>query len=67
MTQHFRVALHHSEEGVAISVPRLPGCWSQGHDDEEAIENIKDAIQSFLSVADEQLEGAEVRDIEVAI
>jgi predicted RNase H-like HicB family nuclease len=67
MTVRYKIALHRSDEGVAVSVPGLPGCWSQGKDEAEAIENIRDAIQAYLSVADEQLEGAEVREIEVAI
>ncbi len=67
MTIRYKIALHRSDEGVAVSVPGLPGCWSQGKDEDEAIENIRDAIQAYLSVADEQLEGAEVREIEVAI
>lgn len=67
MTLRYKVALHRSEEGVAVSVPGLPGCWSQGRDDEEAIENIKDAIQAYLSVTEDQLVGAEIREIEVAI
>ena len=67
MTLRYRVALHRSEEGVAVSVPGLPGCWSQGRDEEEAIENIKDAIVAYLSVANDQLAGAETREIEVAI
>jgi predicted RNase H-like HicB family nuclease len=67
MTVRYKIALHRSDEGVAISVPGLPGCWSQGKDEDEAIENIRDAIQAYLSVADEQLEGAEVREIEIAL
>ena len=67
MTLHYRVALHRSEEGIAVSVPGLPGCWSQGKDEDEALSNIKDAIQEYLAVAEEQLEGAEVRDIEVIV
>lgn len=67
MTVRYKIALHRSDEGVAVSVPGLPGCWSQGKDEDEAIENIRDAIQAYLSVADEQLEGAEVREIDVAL
>lgn len=63
----YRVALHRSEDGVAVSVPGLPGCWSQGQSDDDAIENIKDAIRSYLMVAEDQLEGAEVREVDVAI
>ena len=41
--------------------------WSQGRDDAEAIENIRDAIREYLEVVDEQLQGADVREIDVAI
>jgi predicted RNase H-like HicB family nuclease len=63
----FKVALRESEEGYSISVPGLPGCWSQGDTEEEALENIEDAIREYLDVAADQLEGAEVREIEVAV
>jgi predicted RNase H-like HicB family nuclease len=44
------LVLYRSEEGVAISCPALPGCWSQGDTDEEALENIADAIREYLEV-----------------
>lgn len=61
----YKVALQKSEEGYAVSVPGLPGCWSQGATEEEALENIKDAIRDFLAVVEDQLQGAEFRQIEV--
>ena len=51
-----RIALHKSEEGYSVSVPGLPGCWSQGATEKEAAENIRDAIREYLSVVEEQLE-----------
>lgn len=63
----YRIALHRSEEGISVSVPGLPGCWSQGATEAEAIENIKDAIREYLAVVEEQLRGTEARDIEVAV
>lgn len=63
----YRIALHKSEEGFSVSVPGLPGCWSQGASENEALENIKDAIREYLSVVDEQLRGEEVREIEVTV
>lgn len=67
MTMKYKIALHTSDEGVSVSVPGLPGCWSQGRDEQEALENIQDAIRAYLSVVEDQLEGAEVREIEVAV
>ena len=55
-----------SEEGYSVSVPGLPGCWSQGSTEEEAIQNIQDAIQEYLAARDELLEGAVVREVDVA-
>ena len=67
MTFRYKIALQRSDEGVSVSVPGLPGCWSQGKDEDEAIENIRDAIREYLAVADEQVEGAEIREIEVTV
>jgi predicted RNase H-like HicB family nuclease len=67
MTMKYRIALRHSEEGVSVSVPGLPGCWSQGRDEAEALENVKDAIREYLAAVEEQLQGADVREIEVGV
>ena len=63
----YRVRLERSDEGVAVSVPGLPGCWSQGATEEEALANIADAIREYFAVVDEQLGGGESREIDVAI
>lgn len=47
-------------------MPGLPGCWSQGATEAEALANIRDAIADYLSVRDELLRGAEIREVEVA-
>lgn len=62
-----KVALYPSEEGFAASVPSLPGCWSQGATRDEALANIADAIRDYLDAEVEPLDGAEVREIEVAV
>jgi predicted RNase H-like HicB family nuclease len=62
----YRIALHKSEEGYSVSVPGLPGCWSQGATEKEALDNIRDAISEYISVVEEQLRGEDVREIEVA-
>ena len=63
----FKVALHSSEEGYSVSVPSLPGCWSQGATKEEALANIADAIREYLEAEVEPSEGAEVQEVEVAL
>ncbi len=64
----YKIALHRDEEGVSVFVPGLPGCWSQGADEAEALVNIADAIREYLAVRDELLRGeAEVREVEVAV
>jgi len=63
----YRIALHHSEEGYSVSVPGLPGCWSQGRTETEAVENIRAAIQDYLAVVDEQLRDEDVREIEITV
>ena len=62
-----KVVLYPSEEGYAVSVPSLPGCWSQGATREEALANIADAVREYLAAEAEPLEGAEIREIEVAV
>ena len=53
----FKVALYSSEEGFSVSVPGLPGCWSQGETEREALLNIEDAIREYLAVAIELVRG----------
>ena len=62
----YKVALKKSDEGFAVSVPGLPGCWSQGESEDEALENIRAAIEEYLAAVDEELSGSEVRVVSVA-
>ncbi len=39
--------------GYVVEVPSLPGCYSQGETVEEALENIKDAIQGYIEILEE--------------
>ena len=66
----YKVALRRSEEGYSVSCPGLPGCWSQGATEAEALENIRIAIREYLGAADELLRDVpeiEVRDLDVAV
>lgn len=49
----YKVNLKKTEEGFAVWVPGLPGCWSQGETEKEALENIKDAIKAYLETIEE--------------
>jgi predicted RNase H-like HicB family nuclease len=49
----YKVVLESSDEGIAVSVPGLPGCHSQGATEQEALANIADAIREYLEVAEE--------------
>jgi predicted RNase H-like HicB family nuclease len=65
-TVKYKIVLRKTDEGYSVSVPGLPGCWSEGASEEEALENIRDAIQEYLAARDELLRGAVVREVEVA-
>ncbi len=62
----YKIALRKTDEGYSVSVPGLPGCWSQGTTEAEALENIQDAIREYLAARDELLKGATVREVEIA-
>ena len=61
----YKIAIRKSDEGYSVSVPGLPGCWSQGDTEREPLSNIGEAIREYLAVVDEQLRGQEVREIEI--
>jgi predicted RNase H-like HicB family nuclease len=61
----YRVNVTKTEEGYAVCCPGLPGCWSQGQTEEEALDNIKDAIQAYLETVEEVSKNRESRFVEV--
>lgn len=63
----YKVSLKRTEEGYSVSCPGLPGCWSQGASEEEALANIAEAIQDYLAVATDLAaeDEAQVREIEI--
>jgi len=64
-----KVYLEPSDEGgYTAIVPSLPGCISEGDTKEEAIKNIKEAIELYLeSVEDDMLTLPEAEELELAI
>ena len=58
------VMLHWSDEGLSVSVPGLPGCWSEGDTEEESLENIRDAMAEYLAALEDRTRIGEVREEE---
>ena len=62
----YRVVLQQSEEGYSVFCPGLPGCWSQGATEQEALESIRSAIEEYLEAVAVLTCGQDVRVVEVA-
>ncbi|HSA87734.1 MAG TPA: type II toxin-antitoxin system HicB family antitoxin [Nitrospira sp.] len=64
-----KVVLEPSDEGgFTVFVPALPGCISEGESKEEAIKNIREAIQLYLAPVEDDLTlSSEAEEIELAV
>ena len=64
-----KVVLEASEEGgFTVYVPSLPGCISEGETEEEALANIREAIELYLEPVEDELFISDTRRIkEVAV
>ncbi len=67
MNTDYPVILKASEEGYAVGCPSLPGCWSQGKTEQEALANIRIAIREYLIVRESIFEKDDVRRVSVAV
>ncbi len=65
----FKIVLEPSEDGgFTVYVPSLPGCISEGDTEEEAVANIREAIQLYLEPVEDDLlmdEQVKVQEIEI--
>ena len=61
----YRVVLKRTDEGFSVSCPGLPGCWSQGVTEVEAVDNIRDVIAEYQAAVTATLVGEDVREVEV--
>lgn len=61
----YKVELIQTDEGYAVGCPELPGCWSQGETEEQALTNIKDAISEYLLAQEEINRRKQTRYVEV--
>ena len=66
--KEWAVILHNAEEGgYWVDVPQLPGCISQGDTKEEALKNIKEAIELYLeSVGETEYKAIEKSTITIS-
>lgn len=55
MSAKYPVVLIRSDEGYAVGCPALPGCWSQGATEKEALDSIRAAIGEYLAAVRESL------------
>ncbi len=62
----YKVVLRQTDEGYSVSCPGLPGCWSQGATEAEAIGNVRDAIAEYRAAVARTLVGQDVREVDVA-
>jgi len=64
-----KIILEPSEEGgYTVAVPSLPGCISEGNSKEEAIKNIKEAVELYMEpVEDDEIFPADSEIIELAV
>jgi predicted RNase H-like HicB family nuclease len=63
----YKVVLKKSKESYSVSCPGLPGCWSQGKTEKQALANVQAAIREYLEAADKLAKGNRVREVEVII
>jgi predicted RNase H-like HicB family nuclease len=49
----YKVVTKETADGVSAWVPGLPGCWSEGDTEAEALANIQEAIEDYLAVAED--------------
>ncbi|MCK5661676.1 MAG: type II toxin-antitoxin system HicB family antitoxin [Methanosarcinales archaeon] len=64
----FKVSIKEGEDGWYVAqVPALPGCISQGKTTEEALENIKEAIELYLEPDDDVIFAATGMVAEVTV
>ncbi len=51
----FHVTMEKADDGwIVVECPALPGCVSQGKDEQEALNNIKEAITAWLWAEDQK-------------
>ena len=63
----YTVVINKTDFGYDVHCPALPGCHSQGDTLEEALDNIKDAIKTYLQMIEEETKDSTVYQVEVPV
>lgn len=64
---NYRVTLIEHDDGVSVSCPALKGCHSQGRTRDEALSNIREAIQEWLAAEADEAKLFKVSEVEVTV
>jgi len=63
----YRIRLLETDEGWSVSCLNLPGCHSQGESRDQALVNVREAIQLWLEVEAEEAGVKTVETLELAV
>ena len=63
----YTVVIQKSKYGYHVECPALPGCVSQGASRKEALKNIKDAIETYLTMIKKETRKRNTAEVKVAI
>ena len=63
---NIKIVIELGEDGYIVAhVPALKSCWSQGKTREEALENIREAIDLYLEPEPDEIRDREVVELSV--
>jgi predicted RNase H-like HicB family nuclease len=63
---NIKIVIESGEDGYIVAhVPALKSCWSQGRTREEALENIREAIDLYLEPEPDEIKDREVVELTV--
>jgi predicted RNase H-like HicB family nuclease len=63
---NIKIVIEPGEDGYVVAhVPALKSCWSQGRTREEALQNIREAIDLYLEPEPDEIQNREVVELSV--
>ena len=62
----YTIIIHKSKYGYHVECPALPGCVSQGDSLPESLDNIKDAIRTYLLMIEHETRHQQTAEVHVA-